>query len=214
MKKIFLLTFILLAVASGCQKNSTQTTVSINQTESSSPRTNTASPAPTETKLSLPIKDALTRVTKKPFGIYITPQTSPVSPEKFKGYHTGTDFETLTGEKDTEVEIFSACDGKLLLKKSATGYGGVAIQSCIIDSQEVTVLYGHLKLSSISKIVGDSLKAGEKFAVLGKGYSTETDGERKHLHLSMHKGTAQILLGYTQNKADLVNWLNAEDYFR
>ncbi|MFA5991308.1 MAG: M23 family metallopeptidase [Candidatus Doudnabacteria bacterium] len=211
MKKIFLLTVITTLIAVGCQKTPTQN----NPIAPSSSNTNTSSPAAViNPKLSIPIADGLARITKKPFGIYITPQNSPVTPEKFKGYHTGTDFETFESEKDTEVEIFAACGGKLLLKKSATGYGGVAVQSCVIDSQNVTVLYGHLKLSSISKMVGDSLKAGEKLAILGKGYSSETDGERKHLHFSIHKGTSIILLGYTQNKTDLSNWLNSEDYFK
>ena len=197
--------------AAGCQKNSGQTSPSNNQTTSNI----SASPSPTaETKLTIPIQNGLARITKKPFGIYITPQTSPVSPEKFKGYHTGTDFETFDSEKDTEVEISAVCDGKLLLKKSATGYGGVAVQSCIISSQDVTVLYGHLKLSSITKMVGEQIKAGDKLAVLGKGYSPETAGERKHLHLSIHKGTAITLLGYTQNKTDLANWLDAENYLK
>jgi hypothetical protein len=30
---------------------------------------------------------------KKPFGIYITPENSPVQPENFTGYHTGIDVE-------------------------------------------------------------------------------------------------------------------------
>lgn len=211
MKKIFLLTFITTLIAVGCQKTPTQN----NQTVTLSPSTNSSSSTPaTNPKLSMPIADALTRITKKPFGIYITPQNSPVPQEKFKGYHTGIDFETFESEKDAEVEIMASCDGKLLLKKSATGYGGVAVQSCIIDSKNVTVLYGHLKLSSIGKQVGDQIKAGEKLAILGKSYTTETDGERKHLHFSIHIGTNIVLLGYTQNKTDLSNWLDAEKYLK
>ncbi|NTU99252.1 hypothetical protein HGA64_04600 [Candidatus Falkowbacteria bacterium] len=43
-----------------------------------------------------PISDALSRVTKKPFGIKVSPKNSSVSPERFTGYHTGVDFETTS----------------------------------------------------------------------------------------------------------------------
>jgi hypothetical protein len=49
----------------------------------------------------------------RPFGIYITKQNSPVQPERFTGYHAGTDFETFPEEKDTDVVINAICDGKL-----------------------------------------------------------------------------------------------------
>ena len=215
MKKVIYF-FILMAVAAGCQ---VQTSTNNKQGTSSTPVTSNTStsisPAPTEaSKLVMPIANGLARITKKPFGIYITQQNSPVSPEKFKGYHTGTDFETFADEQDADVQISAACDGELLLKKYATGYGGVIAQSCIIDGENVTVLYGHMKLASITLKVGDSIIAGQNLGILGKGYSTETDSERKHLHLSVHKGINVILLGYTQNKADLSNWLNAEDYLK
>src|SRR3990167_7147055 len=41
--------------------------------------------------VSYPISDWLSRITKKKFGQYITPQTSPVQPERFTGYHTAAD---------------------------------------------------------------------------------------------------------------------------
>ena len=41
------------------------------------------------------------RITKKPFGIFITTQNSPVQPERFSGYHTGVDVEY----KDAEGRI-------------------------------------------------------------------------------------------------------------
>ncbi len=214
MKKIAYLFLVVFLLSAGCQK--TPAVVVQNSNQNASTTTNIPeSPTPTPTaKLSMPIANALSRITKKPFGIYITPQNSPVSPEKFKGYHTGTDFETTAEEQNADVKISAACDGKLLLKKYATGYGGVAVQSCVINGENVTVLYGHLKLSSITLKVGDAIVTGQNIGILGKGYSTETDGERKHLHFSIHKGTAVVLLGYTQNKADLSNWLNAEDYLK
>ncbi len=155
-----------------------------------------------------PIFGATARVTKKPFGIKISPSDSPVNPEKFAGYHTGVDFETTEAEQNIEVPIYAICSGKLILKKQATGYGGVAVQSCEINKQAVTVIYGHLKLESIRPKVNEDLKAGELLGILGKGYSTETDGERKHLHLSIHLGSEIVLLGYVQKQTQLSAWLD------
>ncbi|MBU6447654.1 peptidoglycan DD-metalloendopeptidase family protein [Patescibacteria group bacterium] len=155
-----------------------------------------------------PISDGAARVTKKPFGIYVTPKNSPVQPEKFTGYHTGTDFETFASEQDSDVPINAICAGSLKMKKWATGYGGVAVQACKINGQDVTVIYGHLNIDTVSANVGDELSQGQHLAMLGKGYSTQTDGERKHLHLGIHKGTAVNILGYVQNKANLSGWID------
>ena len=161
-----------------------------------------------------PLTNSLARITKKPFGIYITPQTSPVQPEKFRGYHTGADFEIFDDEIDKEVPVSAVCAGPLLLKRTATGYGGVAVQACQLEGNDVTVVYGHLKFSSISPKIGDQIEQGQKLGILGKGYSTETDGERKHLHLSIHKGKSVVLLGYVQNKNELNNWLDPAIYLK
>lgn len=158
-----------------------------------------------------PIANALARVSKKPFGLKVSPSNSPVSPERFAGYHTGVDFETTEAEQNTAVPIYAICPGKLLLKKQASGYGGVAVQSCEINKQVVTVVYGHLQLASISAQVGQELKAGDVLGILGKGYSSETDGERKHLHLSIHLGQQLVFLGYVQQEADLSAWLDPLD---
>ncbi|MDP4001423.1 MAG: M23 family metallopeptidase [bacterium] len=147
-----------------------------------------------------------TRVTKKPFGIYIVPKNSPVQPEKFTGYHTGADFETTATEINVDIPVPVFCDGKLLLKKYATGYGGVAVQSCNLNGESVTVIYGHLKLQSINPVVGQSLKKGDLLGILGKGYSPETDGERKHLHLGIHSGSTINIFGYVQKQSDLSVW--------
>lgn len=174
------------------------------------------SPKPVEARLllALPVSQALDRVTKKPFGLYLTPNNSPVSPEKFTGYHTGVDFEVTPDEANKDITVSAVCAGKLLLKKSATGYGGVAVQSCKLDNQDITVIYGHLKLSSISLKAGQAIARGEKIGLLGQGYSSETGGERKHLHLGIHKGIAVNLLGYVQQKSQLSGWLNALDYLK
>lgn len=155
-----------------------------------------------------PLDRAAERITKKPFGIYITSKTSPVQPEKFTGYHTGTDFEIFPEEADADVSIKAVCSGKLIVKKYATGYGGVAVESCMLDGQTFTAIYGHLKLASIVPSIGSDLQTGDTIGILGKAYSTETDGERKHLHLGFHKGTAVNILGYVQSQSELSSWLD------
>lgn len=159
-------------------------------------------------RLSAPIDNAVERVTKKPFGIYIAPQTSPIQPERFLGYHTGTDFEIFDGEQDDDVIIKAICSGSVLEKKYVSGYGGVLVQSCNIDNQPVAVLYGHLKLDSIGPNKGDSIGSGQKIAVLGQGNSQETDFERKHLHLAIHKGRGINYRGYVSAEKELSDWLD------
>ena len=180
-----------------------------------SPSTNTTEtpqPQPEETKpvsdISLPIADAGSRITKKSFGTYVTPKNSPVSPEKFTGYHTGLDFETFENEATLDVEIKAICSGKILRKTTATGYGGYIVQECTINNSPVTIVYGHLRLSSITAKVNEELKSGQKIGLLGTGYSTETSGERKHLHLSIHSGIAIDIKGYVSADSALNSWLD------
>lgn len=172
----------------------------------------TASPTQKNTTFKAPLNRAKERVTKKYFGIFITPPTSPVQPERFQGYHTGTDFEIFPEELNATVLAHAICNGKLVLKKSASGYGGVAVEACILDNQPVTIVYGHLKLTSISQNIGADLKAGDTLGQLGAAHSTETDGERKHLHLGIHKGSSVNILGYVQTKSELSNWVDACPY--
>ncbi|MFW0837541.1 MAG: prolyl oligopeptidase family serine peptidase [Candidatus Komeilibacteria bacterium] len=155
-----------------------------------------------------PISNSLKRVTKKPFGIKIDIDNSPVQPEKFSGYHTGVDFEIFTEEENLETDILAICVGPLISKRQMTGYGGVVVQRCEINNEPVTVIYGHLKLESISNNLDDNLDQGQKIGILGQSFSTETDGERKHLHLGIHRGENINLLGYVQDPQDLVNWID------
>lgn len=153
------------------------------------------------------------RITKKKFGTFVTPQNSPVQPERFTGYHTGIDFETFPDEKDTPVQVHAICSGPLQLKETASGYGGVAVQACQYQKEPVTVVYGHLKLSSITSAEGTSLKSGDVLGVLGAGYSVETDGERKHLHLDIHKGVEINIAGYVQSPSQLSSWIDPCQFF-
>jgi len=160
-----------------------------------------------------PLDRVSERITKKPFGIFVTPKNSPVSPEKFQGYHVGTDLEIFSDEVDADVVIKTICAGDLALKKTASGYGGVAVQNCVLENNLTTVVHGHLRFSSMRANVGDSLKTGENLGVLGKAYGSETNGERKHLHLGVHRGAEIDIRGYVQKEKDLINWIDPCDFF-
>jgi hypothetical protein len=173
------------------------------------PQNNTQTNQTVEQKpiVAQPMDQTDKRVTKKPFGIFVTPQSSPVQPERFTGYHTGTDFEILPDEKTADVPFYAICEGRILQKRTATGYGGVLVQACTINNQSVTIVYGHVKITSIAKNYGAILSAGEKIGFLGQP-PKETDGERKHLHLGIHKGSGIDIRGYVQNQSELTNWLD------
>ena len=155
-----------------------------------------------------PIDQAGGRTTKKLFGTQVSPGHSTVSPEKFTGYHTGVDFETFSREKESDIKISAACTGKIVLKKQASGYGGVVVQRCDLPTETVTIIYGHLKLDSITPVVGTILQAHDKIWILGKGYSDQTDGERKHLHFGIHKWPSINITWYTSTSGALNNWID------
>ncbi|MBI1971346.1 MAG: hypothetical protein HYS52_00665 [Candidatus Wildermuthbacteria bacterium] len=147
------------------------------------------------------------RIVKKRFGMYVTPQNSPVEPEFFIGYHTGVDYEIFPEEETKDVPVFAICGGELRSKRSATGYGGVAMQECLLKDMPITIVYGHLALSSVEKAAGAYLIPGETIGHLAPA-GPEAGGGRKHLHLGMHRGTALDIRGYVQTEEELGNWLN------
>lgn len=161
-----------------------------------------------------PLSDALLRVTKKPFGLRVTPETSPVQPDIFDGFHTGVDFEVFEHEFESVVPVMAVCSGRLLLKKWVPGYGGVAVQECVLAREHVTVIYGHLKLDSITPVPGARVAAGQVIGVLGQGQTEETDGRRKHLHLGIHKGTSFDVRGYVKDSSLLVEWIDVLNYLK
>ncbi len=165
-------------------------------------------PAVVAPEFASPIDRVSERVTKKPFGIFIDPKTSPVQPERFRGYHTGTDLETFPSETNVDVPIRAVCTGKLTLKRSASGYGGVVAQLCDLRGNPISVIYGHLALGSVDWKVGDQVDQGEEIGILGAGGSADTDGERKHLHLGFFKGSTPNIRGYVASKAELSAWLD------
>lgn len=156
----------------------------------------TPSPSPSPSPTSLYDRS---RITKKPFGKYVTPENSPVSPERFTGYHTGADFEVEEGEDPHNLEVRAICDGIMYHANRVNGYGGVIVQTCEHNGEPVTVVYGHIWLKSVTKQNGEKIQKGDVLAVLGKGYSEETDGERPHLHLGVSRGEELNLRGYTED---------------
>ena len=148
------------------------------------------------------------RVTKKPFGIFITPDDSPVQPERFRGYHTGADYELLPDEAARDLTVRAVCDGTVVLAQHVNGYGGVVVQRCTHRGEPITALYGHLALTSVQAIPGTELQAGDAIGSLGEGYGAETDGERTHLHLAFHRGSTVELRGYVQDAATLDAWID------
>jgi dienelactone hydrolase len=163
-------------------------------------------------ELALPLGRPEERIIKKNFGTYVTPESSPVEDEKFRGYHTGVDWEVFPEEIGNEVEVKAVCSGQLADKSYVSGYGGVAVQDCELNDEPVTVIYGHLDLASIAFGINEQIGAGQVLGALGEHKSQETDGERKHLHLGIRKGSEVNFQGYVDSEDKLSAWLDPCDY--
>ncbi len=161
--------------------------------------------------LAEPITVFLSRVTKKPFGIFIEPKTSPVQPERFRGYHTGVDVEYEDASGDVPVNAIA--DGVVIFADRTTGYGGVAALRHSIGSENVIAIYGHLDPDRLPSLE-TRLERGMRIGFLGKGGTDETDGERTHLHFALFKGTQLDLRGYVQNAQELEKWHNPIEFFQ
>lgn len=189
---------------SSTNSNANKNTNATNTQPTTQPQKSTA----TASTIFVPIAGFFDRITKKPFGIYITPKTSPVQPERFTGYHTGADAETTSTEQTVDVPIYSIANGTVTYTGYVNGYGGVVIIYYTINGESMTALYGHLRFASVTIKKNESVTAGERFAVLGTGYSTETNGERKHLHFGLLPRHVINYKGYVQTKAGLSAWLD------
>ncbi len=153
------------------------------------------------------------RINLKEFGTYVDPNNSPVSPERFRGYHSGVDAEIFPEEIDLEVPVFAIADGSISLVRDVQGYGGVVVIAHEIEGSTYSALYGHLSLESVDWSVGERVRRGEQIGVLGRGYSEETDGERKHLHFSIVEGDVVVLAGYAESEGGLTRWLDPLLFF-
>lgn len=157
------------------------------------------------TLLHQPTVDFQTRVTKKPFGIYVTSKDSPISPERFTGWHTGADaeYEDIT----EEVLVFAISDGTVRSARRANGYGGIVVIEHTINDQSMLAIYGHLDPASLVQ-ENTPVTAGQQIGVLGDGGTSETDRERKHLHLGILTTTKLDVRGYVDAQTELNNWLD------
>ncbi len=158
--------------------------------------------------IEVPLDNAFARITKKPFGIEVSPDNSPVTPEKFSGFHTGTDFETLDSESEEDVAVRAICDGEIIQKNSLNGYGGAIVQKCQYNNSPILVIYGHIILDSSTK--EKEIKKEDFVALLSPAYSPESGLERKHLHLGIIKGEKISYLGYVPTEKELSNWIDPE----
>lgn len=203
-------TSVVVAEASDVATSSTEALVEVVEAVNELPTASTTR----ESKLGWPISNALERVTKKTFGMEVHPHTSPVKNDRFDGYHVGVDFEVLPEEEEIDVPIRAICDGPLFHKQFAKGYGGYALQTCRLDGERVTVLYGHMDLESVRATSTRAIGRGETIGVLGHGYSPETDGVRKHLHLGIHRGSQIDIRGYVQSTSEINRWLDVLPYLK
>ena len=159
-----------------------------------------------------PAKNFTTRITKKSFGTYITPQTSPVQPERFFGFHTGVDVEVENPEED--VSVYAIADGTLVMRQFVSGYGGlVVVKHQFSDDATLYGVYGHVSLESVKKNVSEPVFAGEMIAVLGESESDETDGERKHLHFGLVQSNEIDIRGYVAAAEELGKWIDPLVFF-
>ncbi len=184
----------------------------INTAANTAPPTLTSEATPTSTTIAPatnafepPIAEFTQRITKKGFGAYFTPQTSPIPGDRFTGYHTGVDVEYT--DTTADVRIYAIADGHIVTARTASGYGGVMLLKFTYNGTEHLALYGHVRLSSIPPI-NTFVSRGQQIGVLGTGDTTETDGERHHLHFGILAGTKQDIRGYVQNKTDLSGWID------
>ncbi len=175
-----------------------------------------STPSPQTTNISellpWPLEKADQRQTLLKFGMYVTPEPNrnPIyPPERFTGYHTGLDIEILPGEIETVVPVKTICEGKIIYTGTIEGYGGVVIQECILNNQPTSVLYGHVKPSSIKVSKSDEvIKPETTIAELGDTNSEETGNTRKHLHLGIHNGNHVEFLGYVNDEKDLQEFID------
>jgi murein DD-endopeptidase MepM/ murein hydrolase activator NlpD len=159
-----------------------------------------------------PISDYNNRIKYKAFGQYfIGTEPIPACGRQFTGYHDADDLEISEAEASTDVPVYAIADGTIRQISTVSGYGGLLILQVNLEGQEVTVNYGHVSISSVKVRVGDVVKTGQFLANLGKGCSMETDGERKHLHFAIHKGSQIDLAGYVPTQAELADWLNPKE---
>ncbi|MEA2007065.1 MAG: hypothetical protein U9O20_02805 [Patescibacteria group bacterium] len=73
------------------------------------------------------------------------------------------------------------------------------------------MIYRHLSLQSKSSVnAGDFIEKDHALIILDNEKSAKTDGERKHLHLSIRKESSIDLREYVSSQKDLERWIYFE----
>lgn len=181
----------------------------------SAPRTQsseTKTPQPKDNKSNsyFPLTDYFSRVSVKKFGQLVkTSDHFLVSCGRaFSGFHTADDLEVNENELTLPISIHAVAGGKILEASRVSGYGGLLVQSAVLNSDPYTIYYGHLDPASFTKKVGNTVSAGEVIGNLGQDCSDQTDGERKHLHFAVRMGAGVDVRGYVPSVNTLSYWVN------
>lgn len=194
---------------SGCAFDNQTTTTEppTEQTKTESTKqdeTATATLEITELKVVHPVEDYNERRYFKNFGEYFQ--------NRFTGYHVAEDVE-FTDALDEEIPIVAIADGTVDRINQVGGYGGLITVQHNINNRTVTALYGHIDLESSDLNAGDQVEMGQFLANLGDHESTETDGERKHLHFGLYEGTDDRVSGYVDSQNKVSNWINPQNFY-
>lgn len=132
---------------------------------------------------------------------------------QFTGFHAGADVEFYSGQDArSEIPVRAIANGEVIYVGTVPGYGGLVVVRHH-EPEVVTSLYGHVRLSDVRVRTGQRVTAGQTVAFLGKNFSAETSGARKHLHFGIHKGPALDFDGYEQTREHLrAEWYNPDDW--
>jgi len=153
--------------------------------------------------VTLPVDEYEARRSFKGFGEYID--------DRFVGYHVADDIEFT--DADEAVPVYAIADGTVVYANWVSGYGGLLILEHVIDGVIYQALYGHVDPASLTQKIGESVLMGQQVAVLGDESLQETDGERKHLHFGLHKGTERRFQGYEASSEEVEYWINPSAFF-
>ncbi len=159
-----------------------------------------------------PISDYNKRLSLKNFGILIDDKfykgkESLFPYNRFYGYHAAADLEVFANENKQNVPVYTVHKGKIIYIGSQTGYGGVILQT--FADENLTVLYGHVKVKNLNLQVGDEIAAGQVLTYLGDAFSSETSKERKHLHFGIYKGGDLYFRGHEDSREKLLaKWID------
>lgn len=174
----------------------------------------TSSTPETATTVYYPMTRYTERITNRWYDKQITAADRDPLPcgYPFTGYHTGDDLEVFPEELTTKTPVYAIAAGTVQSVGTLNGYGGLIVITHVIDGQTVTAYYGHINTSNTTIKEGDKVTAGQRITDLGDNCSTQTDGERKHLHFAIHNGSAIDVRGYADSQQEIAAWINPKEF--